>query len=173
MAENKSQGCEVGQALLAAEAGDVLELDEVWTFVRRRVDQRWLGYRLRRYGASHSALCTALCRRTRQIVAWVSGDHSAKTCGKLWGLIPEDYRACHSFSDCCDAYAKVFPKETHRSGGKGSGETGHMERWNCTLPQKMARFTRETFSFSKPDPMHQVALKCFIHDYNLTRISIS
>ena len=105
-------------------------------------------------------------------MAYVSGDHSAKTCRRLWKLIPQSYKACHTFSDLWDAYNKTFPKETHRSVGKESGETCHMERWNCTLRQKMARFVRETLSFSKIDHMHNAALKCFIYDYNLSRVSM-
>lgn len=116
-------------------------------------------------------LWTALCRRTKQIVAFVSGDHSAKTCAKLWKKIPESYKRCHTFSDLWDAYSKVFAKATHRSLGKEAGETNHMERWNCTLRQRLARFVRKTLSFSKSDTMHQVVLKCFIADYNLSCIS--
>lgn len=157
MAEKKSEECEIGDTLLEAEAGDVLELDEVWTFVQRRDNKRWLW--------------TGLCRRTRQIVTYISGDHSAKTCHKLWKLIPDNYKSCYTFSDLWDAYVKVFSKETHRSVGKESGQTCHMERWNCTLRQKMARFTRETLSFSKSDEMHDAALKCFIYHYNLCCIS--
>jgi IS1 family transposase len=142
---------------MEAEAGDVLELDEVWSFVYCSENKRWLW--------------TALCRRTKQIVAFVSGDHSALTCAKLWAKIPASYQHCHTFSDFWDAYAKVFPKETHRSVGKDSGETCHMERWNCTLRQSLARFVRKTLSFSKSDTMHQVVLKGFIVDYNLARIS--
>jgi len=37
-------------------------------------------------------------------------------------------RAWHTFSDFWDACEKVFPKETHRSVGKETGETCHMER---------------------------------------------
>jgi len=145
------------ETLLEADPGDVLELDEVWSFVYCSANKRWLW--------------TALCRRTRQIVAFVSGDHSAKTCAKLWAKIPESYKQCHTFSDFWDAYAKVFPKATHRSVGKGAGETCHMERWNCTLPQRLARFVRKPLSFSKSDLMHQVVLKGFIVDYNLSCIS--
>ena len=159
MAEKKSEECNLSDPLLKAKVGDVLELDEVWSFVRRRDNKRWLW--------------TALCRRTRQIVAWVSGDHSAKTCRRLWRLIPEGYKVCHTFSDFWDAYAKVFPKKTHRMVGKASGQTCHMERWNCTLRQKMARFVRETLSFSKTDQMHEATLTCFIHDYNLSCITYS
>jgi hypothetical protein len=69
------------------------------------------------------------------------------------------------------AYGKVFPKATHRMVGKGAGETCHMERWNCTLRQRLARFVRKTLSFSKSHVMHQVVLKGFIVDYNLACIS--
>jgi hypothetical protein len=69
------------------------------------------------------------------------------------------------------AYGKVFPKATHRSVGKGAGETCHLERWNCTLRQRLARFVRKTLSFSKSDVMYQVVLKGFIVDYNPSCIS--
>ena len=143
--------------LAEAQEEDVLEVDDVWSFVYCSANKRWLW--------------TALCRRTLQIVAFVSGDHSAKTCAKLWAKIPESYKRCHTFSDFWDAYAKVFPKATHRSVAKGAGETCHMERWNCTLRQRLARFVRKTLSFSKSDVMHQVVLKGFIVDYNLACIS--
>jgi IS1 transposase len=52
--------------LLPAQAEDVLELDEVWSFVFIKTAKYWLW--------------TAMCRRTRQIVAFVIGDHSAETC---------------------------------------------------------------------------------------------
>jgi insertion element IS1 protein InsB len=102
-----------------------LELDEVWSFVYRRSNKRWLW--------------TALCRRTKQIVAAVVGDPSTKTCQKLWALIPESYRRCHTYSDFWAAYAKIFDEETHRSVGKETGETAHMERWSDgTIPYASA-----------------------------------
>ncbi|MGL4609201.1 MAG: IS1 family transposase [Trueperaceae bacterium] len=118
-------------------------------------------------------LWTARCRRTRQIIACVSGDHSAKTCAKLWAKIPACYKHCPTFSNFWDAYAKVFPKATHCSLGKEAGETNHMERWHCTLHQRLARFVRKTLSFSKSDTMHHVVLKGFIADDNLACISES
>lgn len=131
----------------------MLELDELWSFVRFRKNKRWIWI--------------VLCRRTRQIVAFVIGDRSAKTCHKLWKRIPLTYRGCHSFSDFWEAYEKVFPEETHRSVGKDSGQTNHVERWNCTLHQKVARFVRKTLSFSKADYMHHIVTRWFIVEYNL------
>ena len=103
-----------------------------------------------------------MSRRTRQIVAFVIGDRSEQTCRQLWKRIPSADRACHSFSDFWDAYARVFPKETHRCVGKGTGETNHMERWNNTLRQRLARFVRKSLSFSKSELMHEICLFLFL-----------
>jgi hypothetical protein len=67
-----------------------LELDEAWSFVGRKAEKRWLP--------------AAMCRRTRQIVAFVIGDRSAKTCARLRSKIPSGYRQCQSFSDFWKAY---------------------------------------------------------------------
>jgi len=61
--------------LLPAAADDVLELDELWSFVLKKSRKRWLW--------------TAICRRTRQIVDLVIGDRSQKTCRRLWNKIPD------------------------------------------------------------------------------------
>ena len=138
---------------MPTQSDDVLELDEVWSFVFVKTAKYWLW--------------TALCRRTRQIVAFVLGDHSAETCQRLWNKIPKDYQACHTFSDFWGAYQKVFPEEKHRSVGKDTGETNHMERWNCTLRQRLARYVRKTLSFSKVEYMHHLVTRWFIVEYNL------
>lgn len=147
----------IEETLLPAEPQDVLELDEVWSFVYCRWNKRWLW--------------TAICRRTKQIVAAVIGDRSAETCRQLWVLIPESYRCCHTYSDFWAAYAQVFDEETHRSVGKETGQTAHMERSNNTLRQRLARYVRQTLSFSKSDFWHQIVTEMFIITYNLSCIT--
>lgn len=142
--------------LVKWQAGDVLELDELWSFVLKKSQKRWVWL--------------ALCRRTRQIVAYVIGDRSEETCRQLWQRIPTAYKACHTFSDFWEAYQKVFPQDTHQSVGKESGQTAHVERWNNTLRQRLSRFVRKTLSFSKSDRFHEAALKLFIHRYNQLRL---
>lgn len=139
--------------LVPPQTNDVLELDELWSFVLKKDAKRWLWL--------------ALCRRTRQVVALVIGDRSDATCRRLWNKIPESYRACHSYSDFWAAYQKVFSCETHQSVGKESGQTAHVERWNNTLRQRLARFVRKTLSFSKSDIYHSIVAKWFIAEYNL------
>ena len=64
------------------------------------------------------------------------------------------------------AYANVLPVEQHTAVGKESGQTAHVERWNLTLRQRLARFVRRTLSFSKSSSMHEACLRLFIHRYN-------
>ena len=61
-------------------------------------------------------------------------------------------------------------KVGHEAVGKESGELAHVERWNNTLRQRLARFVRKTLSFSKSDEMHDVCLKLFVHRYNTDAI---
>lgn len=143
----------LAESLLPKVRGDILELDEVWAFVYCKEQQRWLW--------------TALCRRTRQIVAFVIGDRSEATCRRLWAAIPAAYRRCRCYSDFWQAYQAVLPKRTHHAVGKESGETAHQERWYNTLRQRLGRFVRKTLSFSKTDKYHALVTRWFIIDYNV------
>jgi len=129
-----------------------LELDELWSFVLKRANKRWVWI--------------ALCRATRQVVAYVIGDRSRATCQKLWAAVPSAYRRAHCFSDFWEAYQLVIPAEQHTAAGKESGLTAHVERWNNTLRQRLGRFVRKSLSFSKSDMMHELCLRLFLHDYN-------
>ena len=136
----------------------ILELDERWSFVLKKTNQAWIWI--------------ALCRKTRQVVAYAIGDRSEKTCRLLWEAIPEVYRAGQCLTDFWSAYQAVIPEEQHTAVGKETGETAHVERWNNTLRQRLARFVRKTLSFSKSLVMHDVSLRLFLHRYNLERASI-
>jgi IS1 family transposase len=140
------------------EESKVLELDELWSFVYRKSDKVWVWL--------------ALCRQTRQIVAFMEGDRSRETCERLWQEIPESYKKATCYSDFWEAYREVIPKEQHEATDKGEGETSHIERWNNTLRQRLSRFVRKTLSFSKSHYMHHCCLKLFIYRHNLERRSI-
>jgi len=106
---------ELSQTLVEPDASDpaatTLELDELWSFVRKKSYKRWIWI--------------ALCRSTRQVVAYVVGDRSQATCQKLWDCIPPAYRSGHCYSDFWEAYRNVIPEEHHTACGKESGETAH------------------------------------------------
>jgi IS1 family transposase len=132
-----------------------LELDELWSFVLKKANDSWIWI--------------AMCRKTRQVVGYAVGDRSKKTCQQLWENIPDSYRASHCFTDFWAAYLAVIPREQHIAVGKETGETVHVERWNNTLRQRLARFVRMTLSFSKSKVMHEACLLLFLHRYNLDR----
>ena len=147
----------LGTTLADARLDDVLELDELWSFVLKKANKRWIW--------------VALCRRTRQIVAYFIGDRSEASCLQLWRRIPLSYKRCCSFSDFWEAYQMVFAVDRHQSVGKASGETNHIERWFNTLRQRLARLVRKSLSFSKSERFHELVFRLFVHDYNQTCIS--
>ena len=139
--------------LLPAQKGDVLELDELWSFVQSKVQTLWLW--------------VALCRRTRQIVAWTLGDRSQQSAADLRASLPKDYRGRATRSDLWEAYRAAFPARTHRCCTKAEGETCHVERWFGTLRARVSRLVRKAYSFSKHPEHHLDAIHFFLISYNL------
>ena len=150
--ESSSLEQALAPAAVQEDQEEVLELDEMWSFVQRRSNKRWIWL--------------ALCRRTRQVVAYAIGNRGEESCRKLWERIPEGYRRGVLYSDFWESYQKVLPYDRHRAVSKSSGQTSHVERWNNTLRQRLSRFVRKTLSFSKSEEMHEVCLKLFLHRYN-------
>ena len=100
------------ETLVKAKKSDVLELDEMWSFVHHKKNKRWVWL--------------AQCRRTRQIVAYAIGDRSEKTCALLWERVPKSYKKALLYTDFWKAYQKVLPKKQHRPTDKGEGQTCHI-----------------------------------------------
>ena len=139
--------------LLPSEKGDVLELDELWSFVYCKAQEVWLWI--------------ALCRRTRQVVAYTIGDRSQEGALSLREHVPEGYRRRATRSDYWLAYEGAFPARTHRFCGKEAGETNHAERFFGTLRARLSRLVRRAYSFSKSVDRHLDAIHLFLTGYNL------
>lgn len=139
------------ETLLPFEEGDELELDEMWTWVLQRRNKKWLWL--------------ALCRRTRQIVAYALGCRGVATCRVLWSRIPPAYKGAHCFADIWDAYAAVVP-HAQLTQSERRGPVNHLERFNRTLRGRVGRIVRQTASFSKCPLMHEIAILLFLHRYN-------
>ena len=102
-------------------ASTILELDELWSFFAKKTNQ--------------AGIWIALCRQTRQVVAYAIGDRSQATCRRLWEVIPPAYRAGRCFSDFWAVYQAVIPEEQHTAVGKETGETaraGTLEQYAAT-----------------------------------------
>jgi len=130
-----------------------IECDEIWSFVGNKKNKYWIWL--------------AIDRDTREIVAVYIGDRSAKGAQKLWEALPPVYRQCAvCYTDFWSAYGEIFPSKRHKAVGKESGQTNHIERFNCTLRQRVSRLVRKTLSFSKKLSNHIGAIWYFVHHYN-------
>ncbi len=132
------------------------EIDEVWSFVGNQANQQWVWL--------------ALDRKTRQIIAFPVGDRRKDSAKQRWEKIPNAYRKQAIFyTDEYDSYPGVIPESQYRPLPKGTGQTNHIERFNCTLRQRVSRLVRQALSFSKNLQNHIGAIKYFICHYNLTK----
>ena len=83
--------------LLPSARGDVLELDELWSLVGGKAQTLWLW--------------AALCRRTRQIVAWSLGDRREQGAADLRAALPKDYRRCRHPQRSLASLPSRLPRE--------------------------------------------------------------
>jgi insertion element IS1 protein InsB len=130
-----------------------IQCDEMWSFVSNKNNKQWIWL--------------ALDVETREIVGVHIGDRSEQGARKLWDSLPSVYRQCAvAYTDFWRAYALVFPAQRHKAVGKESGKTNYIERFNCTMRQRVSRLVRKTLSFSKKLENHIAAIWFFIHHYN-------
>ena len=133
--------------------GLTIQMDELWSFVDNKGNKQWVWL--------------AIDVETREIVGCYIGDRSAVSAQKLWESLPAVYRQCAiCYTDFWAAYASVLPSKRHRAVGKETGKTSYIERFNCTLRQRISRLVRKTLSFSKKLENHIGAIWNFIHHYN-------
>ena len=130
-----------------------VQMDELWSFVDNKGNQQWVWL--------------ALDAQTREIVGVHIGDRSAVSALALWNSIPPVYRQCAViYTDHWSAYDSVLPSKRHYSVDKDSGCTSYIERFNCTLRQRVSRLVRKSLSFSKKLENHIAAIWSFVHYYN-------
>ena len=130
-----------------------IQCDEMWSFVGNKGNKQWIWL--------------ALDVETREIIGVHIGDRSQQGSKKLWDSLPSVYRQCAvAYTDFWRAYALVFPAQRHKAVGKESGKTNYIERFNCTMRQRVSRLVRKTLSFSKKLENHIGAIWFFIHHYN-------
>lgn len=105
--------------------------------------------------------------KTQEIVGVYIGKRSETGAKALWQSLLLVYRQCAvCYTDFWSAYAVVLLSKRHQGVGKESGLTNRIERFNCTLRQRVSRLVRKTLSFSKSLDNHIGAIWYFIHDYN-------
>ena len=147
---------DVPRTLIIPELKDfrlVVECDELWSFVGKKQEKQWVWI--------------AKDRRSGYVIGLYIGSRGIEGAQGLWDSLPEDYKKLANFyTDYWEAYQAVFPEMRHYPVGKESGQTNHIERFNCTLRQRLSRLVRKALSFSKKLENHVGAIWYFIHHYN-------
>jgi len=112
------------------------EADEMWSFVGSKANKQWIWM--------------ALDTETKQVIAFYVGDRNRRSVRKLWQRIPQAYREHAIFyTDAWEAYKEVISASRHLICAKSTGHTNIIERFNCTLRQRVSRLVRAALSFSK------------------------
>lgn len=129
------------------------EADELWSFVSSKEKTAWIWL--------------LMDVETRQIVACHVGGRTRKDAMALWANVPHEYQDnCFVFTDFLKSYEKAIPGSRHAAVGKDTGFTNHIERFNCTLRQRLSRLVRKSLSFSKKMEYHIGAIRYFLFQYN-------
>ena len=132
-----------------------VEADELLSFVKHKENKQWLWL--------------AMDVKTRQVIAFYVGDRSKHSARKLWKAIPDLYKQTAVFyTDQYAGYPGIIPVGQHRAISKQFRKTNHIERFNCTLRQRISRLVRAALSFSRKLANHIGAIRYFLCHYNLT-----
>lgn len=127
----------------------------MWSFVGNKNNKQWIWL--------------ALDMDTREIIGVYVGSRDQNGAQGLWDSLPPVYRQCAvCYTDFWEAYNIIFPSKRHKAVNKQSGKTSLIERFNCTMRQRISRLVRKTLSFSKKIENHIGAIWNFIHHYNMS-----
>ena len=125
------------------------ELDEFWSFVGSKANQRWTWY--------------AWDAQEKCILAYQNGRRTDASCKKLCDTLFTHYDIRRYNTDDWQSYSKMLPASRHRISKKG---TQRIERQNLNFRTHIKRLNRRTICFSKSEIMHDAVIKLYIYRTN-------
>ena len=126
------------------------EMDEMWSFVARKKQQRWLWH--------------AIDHASGVVLAYVLAPHQDQALVKLVNLL-KPFGIKRFFTDAWGAYERILDPDTHLIGKKN---TQRIERKHLTLRTRIKRLARKTICFSKSILMHDIVIGLFINRYEFS-----
>ncbi len=126
---------------------DNAELDEMWSFVGNKSNQRWLWH--------------AIDHKTGKILAYVFGRRKDEVFKKLKKLL-RPFGIRKFYTDDWGSYERYLPSSKHVIGKKN---TQKIERKHLTLRTRIKRLARRTICFSKNSQLHDIVIGLFINRY--------
>ncbi len=123
------------------------ELDEMWSYVGKKTNPRWLWH--------------AIDRKTGQVLAYVFGRRKDKVFSQLQELL-KPFGIKRYCTDGWGAYERRLLAELHEVGKR---KTQKIERKHLQLRTRIKRLARQTICFSKSEEMHDLVIGLFINRY--------
>jgi len=130
---------------------DEAEIDEMWSFVGRKQDQRWLWH--------------AIDHRTGRVLAYVFGRRKDEVFLQLKALL-EPFGITRYYTDHLGTYQRHLDAEVYCPGKRN---TQRIERKHLNLRTRIKRLARKTLCFSKSTQMHDIVIGLFINRYEFGR----
>ena len=124
-----------------------VEVDELWSFVKNKRNQRWLWY--------------AINHDTGEILAYTFGKRKDTVFLKLKKQL-EAFQIETYYSDNWTSYKKYIEEKKHKIGKKN---TQKIERKNLTLRTRIKGLARKTICYSKTEYMHDIIIGLFINTF--------
>ena len=123
------------------------ELDEMWSFVARKSNPRWLWH--------------AIDHHSGAVLAYVFGRRQDEVFLQLKKLL-EPFGIRRYYTDGWGAYERHLDAEQH---GVGKDQRQKIESKHIRLQTRIKRLVRRTISFSKTERMHDLVIGLFINRY--------
>jgi insertion element IS1 protein InsB len=128
------------------------ELDEMWSFVARKSNPRWLWH--------------AIDHHTGMVLAYVFGRRQDEVFLKLKELL-EPFGITRYYTDGWGAYERHLEPDQHTVG---KDNTQKIESKHINLRTRIKRLVRRTICFSKTERMHDLVIGLFINRYEFGRL---
>jgi insertion element IS1 protein InsB len=121
------------------------EMDEQWSYVGNKSEQRWLWY--------------AIDHASSTLLAYVFGRRKDDVFQQLQSLL-QPFNITRYYTDNGGTYERHLPTDQHEVGKKN---TQKIERKNLNLRTWIKRLTRKTICFSKSDLMYDTVIGLLIN----------
>ncbi len=126
---------------------DEAEVDEMWSFVGKKREPRWLWH--------------AIDHRSGRVLAYVFGRRKDEVFLKLKALL-EPFGITRYYTDYWGAYTRHLDADEHQPGKRN---TQKIERKHLTLRTRIKRLVRKTICFSKSIQMQDIVIGLFLNRY--------
>jgi insertion element IS1 protein InsB len=126
---------------------EAAEVDEMWSFVQSKAQQRWLWH--------------AIDHLSGVVLAYALGSRADKVFVELKKLLTP-FGLEHFYTDAAGVYDRHLPAAAHTVGKL---HTQQIERKHLTLRTRIKRLARKTLCFSKSIFMHDTVIGLFVNRY--------